>query len=71
MFSAPVFADMPKQIDKLTNGVVDIVTSPLELIIDEADHMPLGLLKGLVESPFHMVKKAGHGAINVVTFLID
>jgi len=70
-------ADLPKPIDKLTKGTMDVVKSPLVIVdhtkgqIDDADMKVLGLLKGLAESPFHVVKKAGHGVLNMATFPIE
>ena len=75
-FTAPVFAAMPKSVDKLKNGVTDIVRSPLEGIdtakkeVDGADHKVIGLVKGLVKAPFYIAKKAGKGALDVATFPI-
>ena len=73
-FIAPVYADVARSMDKLKGGVVDIVKSPLVLIdhtkkeVDGADYKAVGLLKGLIKSPFHMLKKAGKGALDVATF---
>ena len=75
-FVAPVYAAVPKSIDKLKHGVVDIVKSPLELIdqtkkeVNGADYKAVGLLKGLIKSPFHIAMKAGKGAVDVATFPI-
>lgn len=76
-FTAPIFADIPKSIDKLVKGTTDIVKSPIVLYdhtkkeIDGADYKALGLIKGLAEAPFHMVKKAGKGLLDVITFPIE
>lgn len=70
-------ADMHKSVDKLANGVVEIMKSPLALHdhtkseMDAADHKILGFMKGLLEAPFHMVRKAGDGLLDVVTFPIE
>jgi hypothetical protein len=76
--AAPLYAaDLPKPVDKLAKGTMDIVKSPLALYdhtkseIDGADHKLLGFLKGAVTSPFHMVKKAGGGVMDVATFPIE
>ena len=76
--AAPVFAaDLPKPVDKLVKGTTEVVTSPKAALdhtkasIDSADYMAIGLFKGLLESPFHVVKKAGHGAIDIATFPIE
>jgi alcohol dehydrogenase YqhD (iron-dependent ADH family) len=76
--AAPVMAaELPKQIDKLAKGTVEIVKSPIVIYdhtkstMDSTDNKAFGMLKGLIESPFHVVKKAGYGAIDVVTFLVE
>ena len=77
MAAAVYAADLPKPIDKLTKGTVEVVKSPLAIYdhtkkeMDHADFKPLGLFKGLVESPFHVIKRAGGGIIDVATFLVD
>ena len=76
--AAPVYAtDLPAPVEKLADGTMDIVSSPLEIInhtkseMDSADNMPFGLLKGLIESPFYVVKKAGSGVVSILTFPIE
>lgn len=75
--TAPLYADLPKPIDKLTKGTLEVAKSPLVVIdhtkkeIDGADYKVIGLIKGLVKSPFHVVMKAGKGALDVATFPID
>ncbi len=70
-------ADLPKPVHKLAHGAVDIATSPVEMFdhvkssIDNSKCKVLGLLKGAVESPFYMLKKAGHGLVDVITFPIE
>ena len=70
-------ADLDSAVDKLADGTMEMIKSPLALYdhtkasIDDADNKALGLMKGLLESPFHMAKKFGHGALDVVTFPID
>lgn len=70
-------ADLPKPIDKLAKGALEIVKSPLALYdhtkseMDHADYKLIGLFKGLLTSPFHMVKKAGAGAVDVASFPIE
>lgn len=80
VFSMAVSAyatDMPKPIHKLSSGLVEILKSPIVLVdhtkmeVDGAKYKPFGLLKGLVTSPFYMVKKAGFGVIDVATFPIE
>ena len=75
--AASAFAELPKQVDKFAKGTMDVIKSPLVIYdhtkssIDTADYKAVGLFKGLLESPFHVVKKAGKGALDMATFLID
>lgn len=76
--AAPVFAmDIKTSVDKATEGLIEVVKSPLVIIdhtkktYDDGDNKLFGLGKGLVESPFHMVDEAVHGLIKFVTFPID
>ena len=75
--AAPVYAGLDTKIDKLSKGLVDTVKSPLELYdhtkksIDDADYKAVGLIKGLIEAPFHVIDKAGHGLLDVVTFPVE
>ena len=75
--TAPLFAALPRPIEKLTNGVKNVITSPMELIdhtkkeVDSSKYKALGLIIGLVKAPFHMVKKAGKGIVDVATFPIE
>jgi len=76
--AAPVLAgDLSASIDKISDGVTDVVKSPLALYdntkieMDEADNLLIGLLTGLIKAPFHMIKEAGHGVMKIVTFPID
>ena len=76
MLTVPAFA-LPKPVEKLKGGVVDVVKSPLELgkyTLDEtksADIKPIGLLKGLIYGAAHMIKKAASGAVDIATFPVD
>lgn len=69
--------DLHKSVDKITDGMVEIMKSPLVLHdhtkseMDKADHKAFGLMKGLLEAPFHMVRKAGNGLLDVATFPIE
>jgi len=69
--------DLPKPVEKFSKGAVDVIKSPLiiydhtKLRFDGSDAKPIGLVKGLVESPFYMLKKAGGGAIDMATFPIE
>lgn len=75
--AAPVFADLHGSVDKLTNGTMKIVKSPLAIYnhtkgeIDGADYKAIGLFKGLLASPFHFVAEAGKGVLDVATFPIE
>ena len=71
-------SDLPKPINKLANGTVEIIKSPVvffdhtkSAITDNGYKKPVGLLKGLIMAPFHMVKKAGAGVLDVATFPLD
>lgn len=70
-------ADLHKSVDKLVDGTMEMMKSPLVLHdhmkkeMDDAEHKPMGFLKGLLEAPFHMVKKAGNGLLDVATFPIE
>ena len=70
-------ADLHKSVDKLANGTMEMIKSPLVLHdhtkseMDNADHMAYGFMKGLIEAPFHMIKKAGDGLLDVATFPIE
>ena len=74
----PVYAaDFHKSVDKFAEGAMEVMKSPLVLHdhtkseMDSAEHKPVGFLKGLMEAPFHMVKKAGGGVLDMVTFPVD
>lgn len=77
--TVPLYASdyLHKSVDKLANGTMEVVKTPLMLYdhtkseMDVSEHKPLGMLKGLLESPFHMVKKAGGGALDMATFPIE
>ena len=76
--ACPIFAaDFKSATDKIANGAMEIIKSPLVLHdhtkseMDSAEHKALGFLKGLMEAPFHMVKKAGGGLLDIATFPID
>ena len=76
--ACPVFAvDLHKSVDKLADGTMEMIKSPIVLYdhtkseMDNADHMAYGFMKGLLEAPFHMIKKAGDGLLDVATFPIE
>ena len=70
-------AELPKPVDKIVKGAVEVIKSPLALFeepkaeMDSHDNKLVGLFKGILLSPFHMVKRAGHGILDIVTFPID
>ncbi len=76
MLAAPVYA-LPRPIEKLRGGAVDVIKSPLELgkyPHDEfkgSDNKIVGLLKGLIYGTAHMIKKAVAGAVDIATFPVD
>ena len=76
MCASPVYA-LPKPIEKLKGGVIDVVKSPLELgkythdEIKSKDFLPMGLLRGVINGTAHMVKKVADGAVDIVTFPVD
>lgn len=77
-FAAPVLAaDLPKPIHKFTHGIMTIVKSPIALYDhtkagwDSHDLKPLGFTKGLIESPFYVIKEAGTGVVDVATFPVE
>ena len=74
----PVLAsELPRPVDKIVKGTTEILKSPVVLIdntkkeMDKADYIGVGLFKGLLTSPFHMVKQAGGGVIDIATFPIE
>ena len=75
-YSGLVYA-MPKSIDKLKGGVMDVMTSPKELKdytvagVKDSKIMPLGFLGGLLKGTAQMGKKAIYGAVDIATFPID
>lgn len=72
VFSAPSFA-MPRPVEKIKDGVITIVKSPLEVkdhALAEVDKgfKPLALTGGILKGTFYMAKKAVDGAWEVATF---
>ncbi len=67
----------PKPVAKLKKGVLAVATSPLEVKdhtmaeTKDAKFLPLALAGGMLKGVFYMAKKAGAGALDVVTFPID
>ena len=76
VFTAPAMA-MSGPVEKLTSGVMKIVKSPLHIFSHTKTEMdshlstPVGFTKGLVESPFYMLKDIGGGLIDILTFPMD
>ena len=76
MCAAPVVA-LPAPIEKLKNGTIDVIKSPLELgkythdEMKSKDFIPAGLLRGLVMGTAHTIKKAVTGAVDIATFPVD
>ena len=76
VMSAPAMA-MTGPLEKLTSGVVKIVKSPLVIFshtkteMDSHVSTPVGFTKGLVESPFYMLKDIGGGLLDILTFPLD
>jgi hypothetical protein len=66
-----------KSVDKFAHGTMEVMKSPLMLpdhtmsTMDEAEHKPMGLLKGVLEAPFHMLEKVGGGVMDIATFPIE
>lgn len=76
--AAPLYAaDLPRPVEKITHGTLDVLQSPVVLFdhtkseVVEADHKIVGLFTGLLTAPFHMIKKAGTGVLDIVTFPIE
>ena len=76
MLAVPVYA-LPRPIEKLKGGAVDVIKSPLELgkythsEFKDAEFKPVGLLKGLIYGAAHMIKKAASGVVDIITFPVD
>jgi hypothetical protein len=75
--STVLAGDLPKPVEKFTKGAVEVIKSPIVIYdhtkgeYDKSDIKPLGFIKGLVESPFLLVKKAGGGALEMATFPVE
>ena len=71
---SPAMAAIPAPIEKVGHGFVDVISSPVTLVsstadeVKGADFLPLGLLKGIVKAPFHMIHQAGSGVLDIATF---
>lgn len=76
MVTAPAFA-LPAPVEKLSSGVVKIVKSPLAIFDHTKTEMKghtsktIGFTKGLIESPFFMLKDIGGGLMDIITFPMD
>ena len=70
--TAPIFA-LPEPVQKVKDGVVDIVSSPLEITnhikaeYDAATFKPFGVMGGLLKGMFYTLHKAGSGVFKIVT----
>lgn len=75
--SVSMAADLPRPVEKIKDGTVDVIKSPLVIYdhtkaeMDKSDFKAFGLVKGLIESPFHLAKKAGSGVLEIATFPIE
>lgn len=67
---------MERSVKKLADGTAEVIQSPLSLVEEpmdgykEHEYPLIGLAKGLLKGPFHTVKRAGHGAVDIATFPI-
>lgn len=76
--SAPLVSAevMDRSVKKLADGTAEVIKSPLALVEKPMDgykdhEYPLiGFTKGLLKGPFHTVKRAGHGVVDIATFPI-
>ncbi len=75
--AVPAFAyDMERPVKKITEGTVDVIKSPLHLVekpidgLKNHDYPVIGFMKGLLKGPFHTLKKAGGGVVDIATFPI-
>ena len=74
-WSIPLLA-APDPIGKIKGGVMDILSSPMDLKDDTVNEVkgahfkPLGLVGGLLKGSAHMVKKSVSGAVDIATFLV-
>ena len=68
---------LPKPIDKLKGGVMDVVTSPKELKdhtlseVKDSKVIPLAFIGGILKGTAYMGKKAVYGVVDIATFPID
>lgn len=75
--AAPAFASVPKSMEKLINGAKEVTFSPVEIYdhtkisMDKEDYLAVGFVKGLLTSPFHVLKRAGNGLVDIATFPIE
>ncbi len=76
VFTTPSFA-FPRPVEKLKDGVITVVKSPLEIkdhAMSEAkdgSFLPFTLPAGLLKGSFYMAKKMVDGGLDIVTFPID
>ena len=75
--AAPAMAyDMERPVKKIADGTADVIQSPLHLVekpvdgLKDHDYPLVGFMKGLLKGPFHTIKKAGGGVVDIATFPI-
>lgn len=75
-FATPVLA-LPEPVSKLKQGVVDIITSPLEIPnhtkteFEAATFKPFGLLGGLLKGTVYTVKKMATGMVDIILIPVE
>ena len=68
---------LPKPIDKLKGGMIDVVTSPKELKdytlkeVKGSKFLPLALVGGLLKGTAYMGKQAVGGVVDIATFPLE
>ena len=76
VFAVPSFA-YPRPVEKLKDGVIAVVKSPLEIKdytmaeAKDGSFLPFSLPAGLLKGSFYMAKKMVGGVLDIVTFPID
>jgi hypothetical protein len=76
VFAVPSFA-YPRPVEKLKDGVIAVVTSPLEIKdyamaeAKDGSFLPFSLPAGLLKGSCYMVRKMVGGVLDIVTFPIS
>ena len=76
-FTAPLFAALPEPVEKIKKNAMDILSIPYDIGKTANDEMqaakfkPFGLLGGIGKGTVYGVKKAVHGAVDIVTLPLD